>query len=239
MQNLSNLSTTIIELVEDYSCTAIDAMISQRKADADDAKAKDQMLAIMQALVEEAANFETVRDTYRYGMQDCRREAQKAYDEGLLPRSTDRNAAGAAGAAKFNNYSKHLALMSWAITNDSALAKDSVAVGENTPTTMAERAKMIREAFDTEVLMQSKMKAQMVSLAGLEWDLKFVQGLKEDQKALLGFTDSTDTVNREVGATVKKVRHQMELAKLRSKHNSRVQEKWRHDLGVQPVVSDS
>jgi hypothetical protein len=238
MDDLSNLSPKIIGRVEDYSLTAIDAMISQRKADADEAKAKDQMLAIMQALVEERAEFNTVRDTYRYGMQDCRKAAQEAYENGLLPRSTDRNAAGAAGASKFTNYSKHLALLAWAITNDPALAVDSVAVGDNTPASMAERAKLIREAFDNAVLMQSKMKAKMVSLAGLEWDLKFVENLKDDQRALLGFTDSSDSVNREIGATVKKLRHQMDLAKLRSKHNSHVQELWRKDLGLQPVVSD-
>ena len=239
MENLSNLSVDIIARVEDYTTTAIDAMVSQRKADADEASAKDQMLAIMQELVEKRASFETVRDTYRYGNKGCRQAAQDAYDEGLLPHSTDRNAAGAAGAAKFCNYAKHLALVSWAIDNNYALAVDSVAVGGDSPTAMTERAKMIREAFDIDMLMKSKVKTAMVSLAGLEWDLKFVQGLKEDKKALLGFTDSTDTVNREVGATVKKIRHQMDLAKLRSTHNSKVQQSWREALGVNPVVSDS
>lgn len=238
MDDLSNLSPSIIGRVEEYSATAIDAMVSQRKADADEAKAKDRMLAIQQALVEERASFDTVRDTYRYGMQDCRQAAQKAYDEGLLPGSTDRNAAGAAGAAKFTNYSKHLALLSWAIQNDRALAVDSVAVGEGAPASMAERAKLIREAFDEQVLMRSKMKAKMVSLAGMEWDLAFVEGLKDEQKALLGFTDSSETVTREVGSTVKKWRHQQELSKLRSKHSSNVQQRWRGDLGLDPVVSD-
>lgn len=238
MDDLSNLSPSIIGRVEEYSATAINAMVSQRKAEADEAKAKDQMLAIQQALVEERASFETVRDTYRYGMQDCRQSAQKAYDEGLLPGSKDRNAAGNAGAAKFNNYRENLALLAWALQNDRALAVDSVAEGEGAPATMGERAKLIRNAFDEQVLMKSKMKAKMVQLAGLEWDLAFVEGLKDEEKALLGFTDSSETVTREVGSTVKKWRHQQELRELRSKHSSRVQRRWRGDLGLKPVVSD-
>lgn len=237
MDDLSNLSPSIIGRVEDYSFAAIDAMVSQRKADADEATAKDQMLAIQQALVEERASFETVRDTYRYGMQECRQAAQEAYDKGLLPHSTDRNAAGAAGAAKFTNYSNHLALLAWAIANDPALAVDSVAVGDKAPASMTERAGLIRNAFDEAVLMKSKMKAKMVTLAGLDWDLAFVQNLKDEKKALLGFTDSSDSINREIGTTVKKLRHQMDLAKLRRQHNSQVQDSWRKDLGLTPVVS--
>jgi hypothetical protein len=76
----------------------------------------------------------------------------------------------------------------------------------------------------------------MVTLGGMEWDLEFVESLKDEEKALIGFTDSSDTINRELGATYKRLQHQIALAKLRNRHNSGTISRWRKELGL-PEIS--
>ena len=241
--DLKHLTPEIIGKVSEFAGKSLDCIVASTKSKAADASAAFTMLSLMRDLVNTKAEDATILNTYKYGLQECREAAVEAYDEGTYvlskptgKASTDRKTAGQAGAARMLTYAKHLALLSWAITTDYALATDSVAEAKSGLSTMADRSRLLQDAFDRAILVPSKTKVKMVSLGGMEWDLEFVEGLKDEEKAMIGFTDSSDTINRELGATYKRLQHQMALAKLRNRHNSGTMSRWRRELGL-PEIS--
>lgn len=241
--DLKHLTPELIGKVSEFADKSLVCILASTESKAADSSAAFTMLGLMRDLVRIKAEEATILNTYKYGLQECREAAAKAYDEGtyVLSRPTkkaskDRRTAGQAGAARMLTYAKHLALLSWAITNDYALAMDSVAENKSGLSTMADRSRLLEDAFDRAVLVASKTKVKMVTLGGMEWDLEFVESLKDEEKALIGFTDSSDTINRELGATYKRLQHQIALAKLRNRHNSGTISRWRKELGL-PEIS--
>jgi hypothetical protein len=241
--DLKHLTPELIGVVSEFADKSVACIVASTKSKAADASAAFTMLCLMRDLVHIKAEQPTILNTYKYGLQECREAAVKAYDEGtyVLSKPTgtaskDRKTAGQAGAARMLTYAKHLALLSWAVTNDYSLALDSVAETKSGLSTMADRSRLLEVAFDRAVLVPSKTKVKMVTLGGMEWDLEFVESLKDEEKALIGFTDSSDTINRELGASYKRLQHQMALAKLRNRHNSGTISRWRKELGL-PEVS--
>lgn len=241
MDNLSNLTTGIIAQLQLFADCSVNCIVAATKSKAADATAATAMLQLQRGLVEANAGHETILDTYRFGLKECRARASLAYDEGTYVLSkpsgetaTDRKTAGQSGAQRMTTYAKHLALISWAINeaDDKTLAKDAVAPGKST---MAERKATLERKFDSALLQPSKLKVKMVKLDDREWDLNFVENLPDDDQALLGFTASSDTVNRELGSTYKKVQHQISIAKLRAKHNNSAITRWQKALGLREV----
>ena len=241
--DLKHLTPEIIGNVAEFADASVACILASTRSKAADTTAAFKMLLLMRGLVNTKAEETTVLNTYKYGLQECREAAVKAYDEGtyVLTKPTgtasrDRKTAGQAGAARMLTYAKHLALLSWAITTDYALATDSVAANKSGVSTMADRSRLLEDAFDRAILVPSKTKVKMVSLGGMEWDLEFVESLKDEEKAMIGFTDSSDTINRELGSTYKRLQHQMALSKLRNRHNSGTISRWRKELGL-PEIS--
>jgi len=247
--DLKHLTPELIGKVTDFANKSIDCIVTSKKKEDADASAAASMLELMRDFVSTKAEAATILNTYQYGLKECREAGAKAYDDGLYvvtkrdgrpsTPSADRKAASQAGAGRMSSYAKHLALLSWAITNDYALATDSVADAKSGLSTMTERARLLKDAFDRALMVSCKTKVKMVSLDGVEWDLEFVEGLKDEQKAMIGFTDSSDTINRELGSTYKRLQHQMAIARLRNSHNNLTLQRWRQELGLPDISGNA
>jgi len=234
--DLKSLPSKLVTVLGDFASRAIDSLSQTQAAQAMGEKAADVMLDIQRFIVSERQTAENILSIYRFGLQECREKARVAFNEGRI-KATNVKSAGQAGAGRFSSYAEHLALLAWAVEHNPAVAEDSVApTPQGTKFTMAQRKATLKKAFDRDVLHTSKQKVQMVELAGLEWDLKFVENLKEDEKALLGFTPSATVVKREIGAESKRLAHQQEIVWLRSRHYSSATSGWRRDLGL-PLIS--
>jgi hypothetical protein len=230
--DLKHLTPELIGKVSEFANKSVACIIKAKESEQADESAATSMLELMRDFVSSKADAKTILNTYKYGLKECREAAAKAYDNGEV-KAKDRRAAGQTGAGRMTSYGPTLSLLSWAITTDYDLATDAVAPnGHN----MTARRKLLSDAFDRALLVSCKSKVKMVLLDDVEWDLEFVEGLKDEDKTLIGFTDSSDTINRALGTTYKDIQHQATIMRIRSRHNNNTLSRWRKELGL-PEIS--